>query len=113
VSPLFAFHHIATLARYHATKIDANYAAMALEQCRSAPWRPPNPRSRLDRAAMKLFMEVRFELTTVAVIAQQAGNDSQAFLVEMGEYRSPVSWPARTLDSMGFRARIDYNSSHK
>jgi hypothetical protein len=28
---------------------------------------------------MKLFMELRFEQTTVAEIAQRAGNDSQAF----------------------------------
>jgi hypothetical protein len=45
---------------------------------------------------MKLFMELSFEQTTVAEIAQRAGSDGQAFLVEMGEYRTPVYFPART-----------------
>src|SRR5438876_4781774 len=60
----------------------------------------PDARSRLEQAALKLYVERGFEQTTVAEIARQAGLTERTFFRHFADKREVLFWGAGALQEL-------------
>src|SRR5438105_13146313 len=60
----------------------------------------PNARSRLEQAALQLYLERGFEQTTVAEIASRAGLTERTFFRYFADKREVLFWGARSLQEL-------------
>lgn len=67
----------------------------------------PNSRSRLERAAMKLYLERGFEQTTVAEIAKEAGLTERTFFRHFTDKREVLFWGSAALEELLVGAVVD------
>jgi AcrR family transcriptional regulator len=60
----------------------------------------PNARGRLEQAALELYIERGFELTTVAEIARRAGLTERTFFRHFADKREVLFWGAGSLQEL-------------